>query len=219
MVHTQIDIIYGVLVTVGDLRKLGYFTPKDEVYCIDDFHGPNGLSYLRAWHHSWVDQLAQHHPERLPPSLRSKFHKRVMGQKAAQKAVEEFYAAKAKTRQFIPSILHVLDASSPEYIEIMKDRVEAEAAAKVAAKAAVGDDSDDEDSDDDDEFPHASSLVCIGVTIGTVEITRWLGREVPSLAKFNEAAEKFKELAPKELLEVAGPAELQFVPNDCCCCS
>lgn len=212
MVHTQIDIVYGVLVTVGDLRKLGYITPEDELYCIDDFEGPNGLSYLRAWHHSWVDQLAQHHPERLPPGVRSKLHKRVMGQKAAQKAVEEFYAAKAKTRQFIPG---VLDASSPEYIEIMKAAVEA----KAAAKAAVGGDRDDEDSDDDDECPRDTDLVCIGVIIGTVELTRWSGVEVPSLAKFNEAAQEFKELAPKELLEVAGPAELQFIPNDCCCCT
>jgi hypothetical protein len=189
MVHTQIDIVYGVLVTVGDLRKLGYVQPEDELYCIDEFEGPNGLSYVRAWHHSWVDNLEKHHPDRLPPSIRAELEKK-----------PKIELVRDPVQVPLPEIVLLPKIPSQEY------------AARLKSEEAT-------ESDDDGEFPHKRSLVCICVTIGTIELTRWTGVEVPYLAKFNEAAQKFKELVPKELLEVAGLAELQFIPNDCCCCT
>lgn len=66
MVYHEIEIVYGVLVTIGDLRKLGFIKPEDETYCINELDNPLGLSYVHAWHHSWVDELEEKNPERLP---------------------------------------------------------------------------------------------------------------------------------------------------------
>lgn len=67
MVYRRIDIVYGVLITLGDLYRLGYVAP--DVKLQDDWDLGDGLWCIRAWHHSWTAEMEEDYPERLPPSL------------------------------------------------------------------------------------------------------------------------------------------------------
>lgn len=69
MVYHSLDIVYGTLVTWGDLLKLGYVTAEQDWLEVDN--EINGLSIIYAGHHSWVDEVKENHPQRLPSSYRA----------------------------------------------------------------------------------------------------------------------------------------------------
>ena len=151
MVHSVIDVVFGVFVTWGDLIKLGY-VKSDELEASDcymvELPGDAKLVVFYAHHHSYVTHLNKVYPERLPKNFKAR--------------PDENYSLNE---------------------------------------------------------PDNSDLVCVGVKAGTIEISRGYHDIFPTLEEMIEAEMEFEDKIPQVIRDVAGVARLQYIPNDCCCCT
>ena len=155
VVHT-ITIVYGGIITWGDLVRLGYVTEDDKWWYWPANKQFSGLYCSSFMAHDIIEELELSNPEQLPPNYRAIMSK--------------------------------------------KDEPEMEAIF--------------------DQDPNPYQLFCIGVKCCTISF----GSEpsqYPSLGMIQDAEEEFigDVERTRKLSEVCGKIDLQFIPDDCACCS